>query len=112
MNFLTNQMVNDRPGPRNTHNQCVGQQLPQPPPNPNMEQFIAAQIQLLQGLTTSVQQIQQNQQNQQHQHQNAPQARDKHKDFMSHHRPAFSNLVDPLDADDWPKVIGKKLDIT
>jgi hypothetical protein len=86
--------------------------LPQPPPNPNMEQFIAAQIQLLQGLTTSVQQIQQNQQNQQHQHQNAPQARDKHKDFMSHHRPAFSNLVDPLDADDWPKVIGKKLDIT
>jgi hypothetical protein len=31
-----------------------------------MEQFITAQMQLLQGLTTSVQQIQQNQQNQQH----------------------------------------------
>jgi membrane protease subunit (stomatin/prohibitin family) len=34
-----------------------------------MEQFIAAQMQLLQGLTASVQQIQQNQLNQQHQQQ-------------------------------------------
>jgi hypothetical protein len=73
-----------------------------------MEQFIAAQMQLLQGLTASVQQIQQNQ----HQQQNAPQARDKHWDFMSHHPPAFSHAIDPLDADDWLKVIGKKLDIT
>jgi hypothetical protein len=32
-----------------------------------MEQFIAAQMQLLQGLTASVQQIQQNQQHQQQQ---------------------------------------------
>jgi hypothetical protein len=65
-------------------------------------------------LTASVQQIQQNQQNQQHQHQqqNVPQARDKHRDFMSHHPLAFSHAVDPLDADDWLKVIGKKLDIT
>ena len=31
---------------------------------------------------------------------------------MSHHPPAFSHAVDPLDADDWLKVIGKKLDIT
>jgi hypothetical protein len=31
---------------------------------------------------------------------------------MSHHPPAFSHVVDPLDADDWLKVIGKKLDIT
>jgi hypothetical protein len=31
---------------------------------------------------------------------------------MSHHPPAFSHSVDPLDADDWLKVIGKKLDIT
>jgi hypothetical protein len=77
-----------------------------------MEQFIAAQIQLLQGLTASVQQSQQNQQNQQNQQQNAPQARDKHRDFMSHHPPTFSHLVDPLDDDDWLKVIGKKLDIT
>jgi hypothetical protein len=31
---------------------------------------------------------------------------------MSHHPLAFSHLVDPLDADDWLKVIEKKLDIT
>jgi hypothetical protein len=79
-----------------------------------MEQFIAAQMQFLQGLTASVQQIQQNQPNQQHhqQQQNAPPARDKHRDFMSHHPPTFSHAVDPLDADYWLKVIGKKLDIT
>jgi hypothetical protein len=79
-----------------------------------MDQFIAAQMQLLQGLTASVQQIQQNQQNQQNQQQqqNVPPARDKHQDFMSHHPPTFSHAVDPLDADDWLKVIGKKLDIT
>jgi hypothetical protein len=105
-------MVNDCPGPRNTRNQCDGQQLPPPPPNPNMERFIAAQMQLLQGLTTSVQQIQQNQQNQQNQQHNAPQAQDKHIDFMSHHPPTFSYSIDPLDADDWLKVIRNKLDIT
>jgi hypothetical protein len=106
-------MVNARSGPRNNSNQH-SQQLPPPPPNPDMEQFIAAHMQLLKGLTTSVQQIQQNQQNQQHQHQqqHAPQARDKHRDFMSHHLPAFSHAVHPLDADDWLKVIRKKLDIT
>jgi hypothetical protein len=31
---------------------------------------------------------------------------------MSHHLPAFSHAVDPLDANDWLKVIGNKLDIT
>jgi hypothetical protein len=31
---------------------------------------------------------------------------------MSHHPPIFSHEVDPLDADDWLKIIGKKLDIT
>jgi hypothetical protein len=79
-----------------------------------MEQFIVAQMQILQGITVAVQQIQQNQQNQQHQQQQqyAPPARDKHRDFMSHHPPTFSHAVDPLDADDWLKVIGKKFDIT
>ena len=31
---------------------------------------------------------------------------------MSHHPPAFSHSIDPLNADDWLKVISKKLDIT
>jgi hypothetical protein len=79
-----------------------------------MDQFIAVQMQLLQGLTALVQEIQQNHQNRQYQQQqqHTPQARDKHRDFMSHHPPAFSHAVDPLDADDWLKVIRKKLDIT
>jgi hypothetical protein len=54
LHFLTNQMVNASSGPRNNRNQR-GQQLPPLPPNPNMEQFIAMQMQLLQGLTASVQ---------------------------------------------------------
>jgi hypothetical protein len=37
MHFLTNQMVNEHPGSRDTRNQRAGQQLPPPPPNPNME---------------------------------------------------------------------------
>jgi hypothetical protein len=31
---------------------------------------------------------------------------------MSHHPSTFSHAVDPLDADDWLKVIGTKMDIT
>jgi hypothetical protein len=53
-------MVNPRQGPNNRNPR--GQQAPPPPPpNPNMEQFIAAQMQILQGLTAAVQQLQQNQ---------------------------------------------------
>jgi hypothetical protein len=56
MHFLTNQMVNTHSSPKQTQDQCTGQQLPPPPLNPTMEQFIAAQMQLLQGVTASVQQ--------------------------------------------------------
>jgi hypothetical protein len=51
-------MVNSRQGPNNNRNQR-GQQVP-PPPNPNMEQFMAAQMQILQGITAAIQQIHQN----------------------------------------------------
>jgi len=75
-----------------------------------MEQFLAAQMQLIQNLTNTMANLQA-QQNQQPPH--APQPpRDKHREFMSHHPPTFSHSVDPLDADDWLKVINKKLDIT
>ena len=75
-----------------------------------MEQFLAAQMQLLQNLTATVanKQAQQNQQAPRA----APQPRDKHRDFLSHHPPTYSHSVVPLDADDWLKIITKKLDIS
>jgi hypothetical protein len=68
-------------------------------------------MQILQGLTLAIQQIQQNQQNQQHQQQQqyAPPARDKHRDFMSHHPLTFSHAVDPLDAETGSKSLERSL---
>jgi hypothetical protein len=37
--------------------------------------------------------------------------RDKHREFMSHKPPTFSNSTDPLQADDWLKSIEKMLNI-
>jgi hypothetical protein len=37
--------------------------------------------------------------------------RDKHREFMSHKPPTFSNSADPLQADDWLKSIDKMLNI-
>jgi hypothetical protein len=80
--------------------------------DPNMQQFLAAQIQLIQNLTNTVQQMQA-QQNQPPQPipPPPPPPRDRHKEFMSHHPLTFSHSSDPLDADDWLKTITKKLEI-
>jgi hypothetical protein len=37
--------------------------------------------------------------------------RDKHREFMSHKPPTFSNSADPLQADDWLKYVDKMLNI-
>jgi hypothetical protein len=37
--------------------------------------------------------------------------RDKHREFMSHKPPTFSNSADPLQADDWLKSVEKMLNI-
>jgi hypothetical protein len=37
--------------------------------------------------------------------------RDKHREFMSHKPPTFSNSADPLQADDWLKSVDKMLNI-
>jgi hypothetical protein len=71
--------------------------------DPAMHQFFAAQMQLIQNLTATIQSM--------HAHQNqppppAPQPpRYKHREFMSHRPPTFSHSTDPLDADDWLKVV-------
>jgi hypothetical protein len=35
--------------------------------------------------------------------------RDKHREFMSHKPPTFTNSLDPLHADDWLKSVKKML---
>jgi hypothetical protein len=74
------------------------------------QQFLAAQMQLLQNLTATIK----NMQAQQHQPPRAapPAPVDKHKEFMSHRPPTYSHSTNPLDADDWLKTITKKLEMT
>jgi hypothetical protein len=79
--------------------------------DPAMQQFFAAQTQLLQNLIATVPNLQAQQ------NQLAPppppslQPRDKHKEFMSHHPPTYPHSSDPLDADDWLKAVTQKLEI-
>jgi hypothetical protein len=77
--------------------------------DPAMQQFFAAQMQLIQNLTNTVQNMQA-QQNQPPQPAPPP-PRDRHKEFMSHNPPTYSHSTDLLDADDWLKTITKKLEI-
>jgi hypothetical protein len=89
-------------------------QAPPPPLNPVMDpttqQFLSAQMQLIQNLTTTIQNMQA-QQNQPPPLAPNPHV-DKHKEFMSHRPPTYSHSTDPLDADDWLKTITKKLEMT
>jgi hypothetical protein len=73
--------------------------------DPAMQQFLAAQMQLLQNMSTNMASMQaQMNQNQTH--------KDKHQKFMSHCPPVFSHAVDPLEADGWLKKVEKMLTIT
>ncbi|CAO2145861.1 unnamed protein product [Urochloa humidicola] len=74
-----------------------------------MEQFLAAQMQLLQKLTATVQNMPA-QQNQQPPPAAQP-ARDKHREFMSHHPPTYSHSADLLDSYGWLKIVTKKLEM-
>jgi hypothetical protein len=78
--------------------------------DPAIQQFFAAQMQLLQNLPNTVQNLQA-QQNQPPPHAPPPPP-NKHKEFMSYHPPTYSHSVDPLDVDDWLKTINKMLNIT
>ena len=80
----------------------------QPQMDPAMQQFLEAQTQLLQNLANNMatMQAQMNQNPPQNQ-----QPRDKHQVFMSHHPPVFSHAADPLEAEDWLKMVQKMLTI-
>ena len=122
-NFSNDQMVNTRSGggqdiPPVIRAHVAKQQnqappSPIPPMGPAMQQFLAAQMQLLQNLTTTVQNLQAQQNQPPPQAPQAPQPpRDKHKEFMSHRPPTFSHSTEPLDADDWLKDVTKKQEMT
>jgi hypothetical protein len=71
-----------------------------------MQQFLEAQTQLLQNLTSTVTNLQ-GQVNNPPVQQPAP--RNKHREFMSHHPPVFTHAADPLEAEDWLKTVLKML---
>jgi hypothetical protein len=74
-----------------------------------MEQFLAAQTQLLTNMTNTIANMQP--QMNQTPPPPPPPARDRHREFMSHKPPSFSHSPDPLQADDWIKTVEKMLNI-
>jgi hypothetical protein len=74
-----------------------------------MEQFLAAQTQLLTDMENTITNMQA--QMNQAQPPPPPPARDRHREFMSHKPPSFSHSPDPLQADDWIKMVEKMLNI-
>ncbi|CAN6380935.1 unnamed protein product [Urochloa humidicola] len=95
---------------RVANNNPAPQQNQPPPPEPmveNLEQFLQTQMALLQTLTASVNNMQANQGAN---NQNQP-LRSEHQEFMSHRPPTFSHAADPLQAEDWLKIVNKMLDI-
>jgi hypothetical protein len=92
----------------NTNRDPQQSQQHQAPPA-GMEQFIAAQTQLLTNMANTIT-------NPQAQLNQAPPppplpTRDRHREFMSHKPPSFSHSSDPLQADDWIKTVEKMLNI-
>jgi len=90
------QMVNTR------RNNQGGEDLPLPPPI-TMEQLMMMQSQLLQQMAQSMQN---------NGNGNAPpQVRDKRREFLKGHLPVFKHSTDPLQADDWLRVVERQLEI-
>jgi hypothetical protein len=74
--------------------------------DPAMQQFLEAQTQLLQNLTNTMTNLQAQVNNPPVQ---PPAPRNKHWEFMSHHPPVFTHATDPLEAEDWLKIVLKML---
>jgi hypothetical protein len=74
-----------------------------------MEQFLTAQTQLLTNMANTITNMQA--QMKQAPSPPPPPARDRHREFMSHKPPSFSHSPDPLQADDWIKMVEKMLNI-
>jgi hypothetical protein len=79
-----------------------------PPPPPALEQVLIIQAQMLQTMQQTLANMQQAPQ-----YQLAPQQqpRDKLGEFQRTKPPTFSHSVGPMDADDWLKIVEKKLQV-
>jgi hypothetical protein len=78
------------------------------PPPPTLEQVLIMQVQMLQ----TMQQTMANMQNAQGNHVvQQQQLQDKLGEFQRTKPPTFSHSVDPMDVDDWLRMIDKKLQI-
>jgi hypothetical protein len=93
---------------RNNTNPNPPPSQPHQTPPAGMEQFLAAQTQLLTNMANTIT-------NMQAQMNQAPPppppARDRHREFISHKPPTFSHSLDPLQADDWIKTVEKMLNL-
>ncbi|CAO2143390.1 unnamed protein product [Urochloa humidicola] len=102
----------DLPAQRRQRNRNPNLQQNKPPPmaGNNMEQFFQAQLNLLQNLTNTVAGLQANQ-GANNNNNNNPPPRSKHQEFLTHRPLTFSHSADPIDADDWLKIVEKMLNI-
>jgi hypothetical protein len=76
-----------------------------PPPPPTLEQVLVIKAQMLQTIQQTMTNMQQNQQAPQ------PQHRGKLGEFQRTKSPTFSHSVEPMNADDWLKMVEKKLQV-
>jgi isochorismate synthase EntC len=89
-----------------THNDNDGENnnAGNPPPS-TIEQLLMMQAQMLQTMKHTTVNMKQNQQAPQ------PQQRDRLGDFQRTKPPSFSHSIEPMDADNWLKIVEKKLQI-
>jgi hypothetical protein len=94
---------------RNNTNPDPQPSQPHQAPPVGMEQFLAAQTQPLTNMANTItnMQVQMNQAPPPP----PPPTRDRLREFMSHKPPTFSHSPDPLQADDWIKIVEKMLNL-
>jgi hypothetical protein len=79
-----------------------------PPPPITLEQVLIMHAQMLQTMQQTMANMQQSQGNQPAPQ---PQPHDKLGEFQMTKPPIFSHSIEPMDADDWLKIIEKKLQV-
>lgn len=94
-------------------NQDVAVNQPELPPLPplpmNLQQFMAMQTQILQGIAQTLAGLEQGQMQSQQPQSTQASGRSKLIDYLRFHPPEFSHTVEPVEADDWLKDVERKL---